>query len=169
MKATLTWVHYDGWKRRYLGNGFAWGGGNEVDVGCLGGWLLVRGLSFRLPFLRLGFFCGSCHFRVSAFGSSFRCVLVLHWSGHLTGEVLVCHVVDLPAIANFDFGSVVVWLVDTSAVFCFVLGLVPVGVPFFRLPSCAYRFRRIREGEVCSYPFYLRLELPFGFTWVCCE
>ena len=152
-----------------MGNGFAWGGGNEVDVGCLDGWRLVRGLSFCPSFLRLGFFCGSCPFRASAFGSSFRCVLVLHWSGHLTGEVLVCHVVDLPARANFDFGSVVVWLVDTSAVFCFVLGLVPVGVPFFRLPSCAYRFRRIREGEVCSYPFYLRLELPCGFTWVCCE
>ena len=84
---------------------------------------------------------------------------MLHWSGHLTGEVLVCHVVDLPAISNFDLGSVVVWLVDTSAVFRFVLGLVPVGVLFFgcrRAPTGFGGFGKVK---------YVRT--PSIYVWSC--
>ena len=56
MKATLTWVHYAGWEAAVFGEWVRLGGGNEVDAGCLDGCLLVRGLSFWLSCLCLGFF-----------------------------------------------------------------------------------------------------------------
>ena len=49
------------------------GGGNEVDAGCLDGCLLVRGLSFWLSCLCLGFFLAHVLLGIDTLVRSFDC------------------------------------------------------------------------------------------------